>query len=106
MAGVPSPISRLRSPALVPGDDRRERFVRLTSRGRVVLARGYPVWKAAQAAVSEALDAQELDTQIRSLRRLTKTALRAAAHEAHEAHEAHQAHQAGAKQPREGPAVL
>ena len=33
------------------------------------------MWKAAQAAVSEALDAKELDIQIRSLRRLTKTAL-------------------------------
>ncbi len=68
-------LERLGYTKLVPGDDRRERIVTLTSRGRVVLARGYPVWKAAQAAVSEALDAKELDIQIRSLRRLTKTAL-------------------------------
>src|SRR3954471_20653761 len=68
-------LERLGYIKLVPGDDRRERIVTLTRVGRAALQRGYPVWKAAQAAVAEALEAKELDTQIRSLRRLTKTAL-------------------------------
>lgn len=55
-------------------DDKRERIVILTRTGRAALARGYPAWKAAQAAIAEALDPKELDTQLRSLRRLTKTA--------------------------------
>jgi DNA-binding MarR family transcriptional regulator len=57
-----------------PGDDKRERIVLLTRAGRIALTRGYPVWKAAQRAVAEALDPKDLDIQLRSLRRLTKTA--------------------------------
>ncbi|HSO30868.1 MAG TPA: MarR family transcriptional regulator [Labilithrix sp.] len=68
-------LERLGYIKLVPGDDRRERIVTMTRLGRAVLQRGYPVWKAAQAAVAEALEAKELDSQIRSLRKLTKTAL-------------------------------
>lgn len=55
-------------------EDKRERIVMLTRAGRAVLARGYPAWKAAQAAIGEALDPKELENQLRSLRRLTKTA--------------------------------
>lgn len=55
-------------------DDKRERIVMLTRAGRAALTRGYPVWKAAQAAIAEALDPKELENQLRSLRRLTKTA--------------------------------
>ena len=68
-------LERLGYITLVPGDDRRERIVTLTRPGRLALSRGYPVWKQAQTAVTEALESKELDTQIRSLRRLTKTAL-------------------------------
>ena len=55
-------------------DDKRERIVMLTRAGRAALARGYPAWKAAQAAIAEALDPKELENQLRALRRLTKTA--------------------------------
>ena len=55
-------------------DDKRERIVMLTRAGRAALARGYPAWKAAQAAIAEALDPKELENQLRLLRRLTKTA--------------------------------
>lgn len=68
-------LERLGYIKLVPGDDRRERIVTLTRPGRAALQRGYPVWKSAQSAVAEALESTELATQIRSLRRLTKTAL-------------------------------
>jgi DNA-binding MarR family transcriptional regulator len=68
-------LERLGYIKLIPGDDRRERIVMLTRAGRVALTRGYPVWKQAQAAVTEALDSKELDTQIRALRKLTRTAL-------------------------------
>jgi DNA-binding MarR family transcriptional regulator len=59
---------------LVAGDDKRERIVALTRTGRVTLARAYPVWKQAQNAIAVAIDPKELETQLRSLRRLTKTA--------------------------------
>jgi DNA-binding MarR family transcriptional regulator len=59
---------------LAAGDDKRERIVLLTRAGRTALTRGYPVWKAAQRAVAEALAPNELEAQLRSLRRLTKTA--------------------------------
>ena len=68
-------LERLGFIKLVPGDDRRERIVTLTRSGRLALQRGYPVWKAAQSAVAEALEPRELETQIRSLRKLTRTAL-------------------------------
>ncbi len=55
-------------------EDKRERIVVLTRAGRATLTRGYPAWKAAQAAISEALDPKELENQLRSLRRLTKSA--------------------------------
>ena len=59
---------------LVAGDDKRERIVTLTRAGRSALARAYPVWKHAQNAIAVAIDPKELETQLRSLRRLTKTA--------------------------------
>ena len=68
-------LERLGYIKLVAGDDRRERIVTMTRLGRLVLQRGYPVWKAAQAAVADAVEGKDLDLQIRSLRRLTKTAL-------------------------------
>lgn len=59
---------------LLPGEDKRERIVALTRAGRAAITRGYPVWKQAQSAIAVALDPKELDAQLRSLRRLTKTA--------------------------------
>lgn len=59
---------------LSPGEDKRERIVVLTRAGRAAVVRGYPVWKQAQSAISLALDPKELEAQLRSLRRLTKTA--------------------------------
>lgn len=68
-------LERLGFIRLVPGEeDRRERIVSLTRSGRFQLARGFPIWKKAQAAIASALETSELDSQIRSLRRLTKTA--------------------------------
>jgi DNA-binding MarR family transcriptional regulator len=55
--------------------DRRERVPTLTRAGRAALARGYPAWRRAQAALEGALSPSRLDDQMRGLRRLTKTAL-------------------------------
>ena len=60
---------------LVPGEeDRRERIVSLTRSGRSALVKAFPVWRKAQSAIASALEGNELDNQLRSLRRLTKTA--------------------------------
>ena len=60
---------------LEPGEDKRERIVALTRVGRALLARGYPVWKEAQAAVTGALGPADYEIQLRSLRRLARAAL-------------------------------
>jgi DNA-binding MarR family transcriptional regulator len=68
-------LERLGFIRLVPGpEDRRERLVTLLRTGRLALARGFPVWCRAQAAIAEALEGDDLDVQLRALRRLTKTA--------------------------------
>jgi DNA-binding MarR family transcriptional regulator len=68
-------LERLGLVRLDPGEeDRRERIVSLTRGGRSALARGYPVWRKAQATLASALAEGELDSQLRSLRRLTKSA--------------------------------
>lgn len=57
--------------------DKRERIVTLTPSGLATLARAYPVWKQAQAAVAEAFDPHGsgvLDAQPRGLRKLTRSA--------------------------------
>jgi DNA-binding MarR family transcriptional regulator len=68
-------LERLGHIRLVAGEDKRERIVLLTRSGRATLARAFPVWHAAQAAIAQALDPKVFDGQLRSLRRLTKTAL-------------------------------
>ena len=68
-------LERLGFIRLVPGEeDRRERIVSLTRTGRAALAKGFPIWKKAQAAIASALENSELDSQLRALRQLTKTA--------------------------------
>jgi DNA-binding MarR family transcriptional regulator len=68
-------LERLGLVRLVPrAEDRRERIVTLLRPGRVALSRGYPIWRKAQGAISAALEADDLDAQLRSLRRLTKAA--------------------------------
>lgn len=59
---------------LVPGADRRERIVTLTRTGRATLAKGYPLWRKAQATIAEAVDPKELEAQLRALRRMTRSA--------------------------------
>lgn len=67
-------LERLGHVKLAPGpEDRRERIVTLTRAGRAMLAKGYPVWKRAQAAIAEELDG-DLDGQLRALRKMTRTA--------------------------------
>jgi DNA-binding MarR family transcriptional regulator len=68
-------LERMGHIRLVAGEDKRERIVMLTRAGRAMLARGFPVWNAAQAAIAQALDPKAFDAQLRSLRRLTRTAL-------------------------------
>ena len=60
---------------LQPGSDRRERIVTLTVGGRTALARGFPAWRKAQAAVAGSIDPEHPAAQLRSLRSITKTAL-------------------------------
>lgn len=70
-----SVLERLGFIKLAPGEeDRRERIVTLTRPGRVALAKGFPIWRRAQNAIAAALENNELDAQLRALRRLTKTA--------------------------------
>jgi DNA-binding MarR family transcriptional regulator len=69
-------LERLGYVRLVAGEDRRERIVNLTNRGRLALARGFPMWRKAQTAVSDALRENELESQLLSLRRLTEVAQR------------------------------
>jgi DNA-binding MarR family transcriptional regulator len=59
---------------LAPGADRRERIPTLTREGRNALARAYPAWKRAQARIASALPANELDAQLRSLKRMAGVA--------------------------------
>jgi DNA-binding MarR family transcriptional regulator len=67
-------LERLGHVKLAPGpDDRRERIVTLTRAGRAMLAKGYPVWKRAQAAIAEELDG-DLEGQLKALRKMTRTA--------------------------------
>jgi DNA-binding MarR family transcriptional regulator len=68
-------LERLGFIRLVPRpEDRRERIVTMLRTGRAALTRGYPAWRKAQGAIAAALEVEELDQQLRSLRRLTKTA--------------------------------
>ncbi len=69
-------LERLGHVRLVPGQDRRERVVTLTRSGRAVLAEGFPVWRRAQAAVIASLEGErdQLESQLRALRHLTRTA--------------------------------
>jgi DNA-binding MarR family transcriptional regulator len=67
-------LERLGYVKLVPGPlDRRERIVTLTRTGRAALAKGYPVWKRAQAAIADSLGA-DLEGQLRGLRKMTRSA--------------------------------
>lgn len=53
--------------------DRRERIVSLTRTGKTSVARGYPIWKRVQGVVADAMK-EDLDHQLKSLRRLTRMA--------------------------------
>lgn len=64
---------------LSPGKDKRERVVTLTRSGRSALARGFTVWKKAQAQVASMLSGSDLDHSIASLRKMTKGAVTARA---------------------------
>ncbi len=62
---------------LLPGSDRRERITTLTQSGRNALAKGFPAWRKAQAAVAGTVDPELLAAQFRSLRSITRSALTA-----------------------------
>lgn len=69
-----SVLERLGHVKLAPGPaDRRERIVTLTRAGRGMLAKGYPVWKRAQAAIAQELDG-DLEGHLRALRKMTRSA--------------------------------
>jgi DNA-binding MarR family transcriptional regulator len=68
-------LERLGFVRLVPRpEDRRERVVTMLRPGRAALARAFPLWKKAQTTIATALPNDELDAQLRALRRLTKLA--------------------------------
>ncbi len=48
-------LSQQKLVRIVPGDDRREREVSLTDRGRAAVAQAYPMWKDVQAQVAQRL---------------------------------------------------
>lgn len=67
-------LERLGHVKLAPGPaDKRERIVTLTRAGRAMLAKGYPVWKRAQAAIAGELNG-DLEGQLKALRKMTRTA--------------------------------
>lgn len=67
-------LERLGHVKLVAGaEDRRERAVTLTRSGRAILAKGYPVWKRAQAAIAASLEG-DLEGQLKALRKMTRGA--------------------------------
>lgn len=57
-----------------PGDDRRERWVRLTPRGKRRLAAARPYWKAAQARLRKALDDETWALLLERLMDVTRAA--------------------------------
>jgi DNA-binding MarR family transcriptional regulator len=59
--------------ATVAADDRRQRLLRLTPRGRAVLVRAYPRWRKAQDEVTAlAADLTDLPSVGRVLRKVTR----------------------------------
>jgi DNA-binding MarR family transcriptional regulator len=56
------------------GNDRRERQVRLTVRGREVLAHVYPIWKEVQAEVAERFGSERLARLLAELSALVEVA--------------------------------
>jgi DNA-binding MarR family transcriptional regulator len=58
------------------GDDRREREVRLTDRGRDVLAQVYPIWKEVQAEVAQRFGSDRLARLLAELSALVEVARR------------------------------
>ncbi len=48
-------LSQQKLVRIAPGEDRREREVTLTDRGRAALAQAYPMWKDVQAQVAQRL---------------------------------------------------
>lgn len=68
-------LERLQLIKLEPSPtDRRERIVVLTRPGKSMVARGYPIWKKAQGQVESAMT-DNLEEQLKSLRRITRMAL-------------------------------
>jgi DNA-binding MarR family transcriptional regulator len=58
------------------GDDRREREVRLTDRGRDVLAHVYPIWQEVQAEVATRFGSERLARLLAELSALVEVARR------------------------------
>jgi DNA-binding MarR family transcriptional regulator len=68
-------LERLGFVRLTPSEkDRRERIVSLMRPGRTALARGFPIWRRAQAAIASALEPNQLEEQLGALRDLTRRA--------------------------------
>lgn len=53
---------------IAAGDDRREREVTLTDRGRAALARAYPLWKDVQSQVAQGLGPERFRRLLSDLR--------------------------------------
>lgn len=61
-------LSQQKLVRIVPGDDRREREVSLTDRGRAALAQAYPMWKDVQAQVAQRLGRERFRRLLSDLR--------------------------------------
>ncbi|MCZ6689502.1 MAG: MarR family winged helix-turn-helix transcriptional regulator [Planctomycetota bacterium] len=59
---------------IYPGEDRREREVSLTRKGKGVLTRAYPLWKRAQARMMKGLGPQRFGRLVDDLSAVVKTA--------------------------------
>jgi DNA-binding MarR family transcriptional regulator len=61
-------LSQQKLVRIVPGDDRREREVSLTDRGRAAVAQAYPMWKDVQAQVAQRLGRERFRRLLSDLR--------------------------------------
>jgi len=61
------PLEKKELVRVAPGQDRRERIVKLTDRGEDVLAHAYPLWEDAQNTVISGLHQEGLDALLKSL---------------------------------------
>lgn len=57
---------------IADGEDRRERYVRITPQGEAALEAALPLWRQAQAAMEQSLGPEQLQSLLGTLTRLSQ----------------------------------